>query len=503
MALLNHLMRLVFRGRMQRIRRFSANPHEAQAALLKKFLDKNRATEIGKRNDFRSIRSPQTFADRVPIVDYEGLKPDINRMMHGERDVLWAGAVNWFAKSSGTSNDRSKFIPVTLENLRNCHLRGAWDTTTLIYDQQPNARFFDGKMLIMGGSYEIFPQFPQTRVGDVSAIMISNLPPVGNYIYTPSPKIALQSNTESKIEAMAQQLIHEDLRMLGGVPTWTVVLLRRILEITKKKNILEVFPNLKGYIHGGVSFAPYRTQFEALIPDENFLYWEIYNASEGYFAAQNELNARDMLLLLDNGIYFEFLPERAWHSSQPQAVPLEGVRVGENYALVITTNAGLWRYTPGDTVYFTSTNPYKIQVSGRTNQFVNAFGEELMVSNTDSALAEACKTTGALVADYTVAPIYFSLNEKGGHEWLVEFEKEPENIEQFNNILDHNLQRVNSDYEAKRFKSMAMERLRLRALPRGTFNNWLRMKGKFGGQSKVPRLANDRRYVDEILKLLD
>lgn len=502
MAWLNSLMRLVFRGRMSRIRHYAADPHRTQAALLKTFLQKNTHIEIGKRFRFNKIRTPQDFAHQVPIHDYEAIKNDVLRMMNGERDILWSGEVNWFAKSSGTTSDRSKFIPVTRENLRTCHLRGGWDTSTMIYDRRPDAAFFDGKMLLMGGSYETFAPYPKTRFGDVSSIMLANLPAVGNMIYTPPLSIALQSNTEQKIEAIAQRIIHEDLRMLGGVPTWTVVLLRRVLELTGKENVLEIWPNLKAYVHGGVSFTPYREQFKQFIPNDNFTYWEIYNASEGFFASQNEFGANDMMLLLNNGIYFEFLPESEWHKSQPEAVPLEGVKVGEHYALVITTNAGLWRYTPGDTVVFTSTQPYKIQVSGRTNQFVNAFGEEVMVANTDLAIAKTCQATGALVADYTVAPIYFNGSGKGGHEWLVEFDKEPENIENFNNVLDDNLQRINSDYEAKRFKSLAMERLKLHNIPKGTFHRWLKAKGKYGGQSKVPRLANDRRYIDEILHLV-
>jgi GH3 auxin-responsive promoter len=503
MGLLNSSMRFLLHQRMRRIRLRHARPHETQRVLLQRFLLQSRDTQIGKLFDYQSIRSPEDFAQRVPIQDYDSLFPFIERMMHGERDILWRGKVAWFAKSSGTTSARSKFIPVTNEKLYGCHLRGCWDTTAMMYDQRPNSTYFDGKMLIMGGSFEHFEAFPATRFGDVSAIMLAHLPSVGRYIYAPSFEVALQANSEQKIETMARLLIKEDLRLLGGVPTWTVVLLRRVLELTRKKNIFEVWPNLQGYVHGGVSFAPYQAQFRQFIPKEDFLYWEIYNASEGFFAIQSEPNTKDMLLLLDNGVYYEFLPEDQWHVTMPQSVPLEAVEIGKHYALVVTTNAGLWRYTPGDTVVFTSKHPYKIRVSGRTNQFVNAFGEEVMVANTDKALAETCLATGALVSDYTVAPIFFNgKNGKGSHEWLIEFEREPHDIEFFNTLLDNNLQKINSDYEAKRFKSLAMERLHLRRIPRGTFHSWLKLKGKYGGQSKVPRLSNDRRYVEEILHLV-
>jgi GH3 auxin-responsive promoter len=500
---LNTIMRYVLHKRMRRIRYFSAHPHTIQTALLDQFIHAAQASEWGKMHDFAHIRTPKDFARHVPIQDYESIKPFINRMMHGERDVLWAGQVRWFSKSSGTTNDKSKFIPVTIGNLKTCHLKGTWDTSALIYKNRPQTTGFSGKMLIMGGSTTAFEPYPKTQIGDVSAIMLKHIPSVGGYIFAPSMDIAVMSNTEAKIERMAHALIHEDMRTIGGVPTWTVVLLRRVLELTGKSHILEVWPNLETYIHGGVSFMPYRETFQELIPKKDFNYWEIYNASEGFFATQNAVGGDDMLLLLQNGVYYEFLPESEWASAHPIAIPLAEVEIGKNYAPVITTNAGLWRYVLGDTVVFTNKNPYKIRVSGRTKQFVNAFGEEVMVSNTDKALAEACTQFNAQVSDYTVAPIYFQGEDgKGGHEWLVEFEREPQDLEAFNHTLDLNLQKINSDYEAKRFSNLAMDRLRLRLLPRGTFNNWLKAKGKFGGQHKVPRLSNSRQYVDEILNFV-
>jgi GH3 auxin-responsive promoter len=500
---LNSIMKYVLRKRMRRIRYFSQHPHEVQAALLSQFINTNRHTQWGQIHDFKHIGSDKDFALNIPIQDYESLKPYITRMMYGERDVLWTGQVNWYSKSSGTTNDKSKFIPVTIQNLKTCHLKGAWDSSALIYKERPQSQNFAGKMLMMGGTYEAFEPYPQTRFGDVSAIMIHHLPSVGEYIYAPSIDIATMPNFEQKIERMAHALIKEDMRSIGGVPTWTVVLLRRILELTGKSNILEVWPNLDLYLHGGVSFGPYKDTFKQLIPKEDFNYWEIYNASEGFFATQYNFQGDDMLLLLNNGIYYEFLPESEWYSKTPIAIPLRDVEEGKNYAPVITTNSGLWRYIVGDTVMFTSIKPYKIKVTGRTKQFVNAFGEEVMVSNTDKALADTCQLMNVQVSEYTVAPIYFNENgSKGGHEWVVEFEREPPDMEAFNNLLDSNLQRINSDYEAKRFKDMAMKRLMLRPVPRGTFHNWLKAKGKYGGQHKVPRLANHRQYVEDIIHFM-
>ncbi len=497
---LNTAMKYVMKKRMHRIRYFSQHPHEVQGALLSQLVNAARETQWGRLHDFKSIRNTADFAQQVPVQDYETLKPFINRMMHGERDVLWPGEVSWYSKSSGTTNDKSKFIPVTISNLKTCHLKGAWDTSALIFDRRPDTKCYGGKFLFMGGAHQPFNEYPKTHIGDVSAIMIHHQPSVANYIYAPSLDIALMQNFEEKIERMAQALIKEDMRMIGGVPTWTVVLLRRILEITCKEHIIDVWPNLELYIHGGVSFVPYKNTFAEMIPKKDFIYWDIYNASEGFFATQAEDKGDDMLLLLQNGVYFEFLPESEWYSATPIAVQLKDVEIGKNYAPVITTNAGLWRYIPGDTVLFTSVNPYKIKIMGRIKQFVNAFGEEVMVSNTDKALAETCELFDARVREYTVAPIYFDGNAKGGHEWLIEFEYPPQDIEAFNKHLDDTLQKINSDYEAKRFRNMAMALPKLRSVPHGTFHNWLKSKGRFGGQHKVPRLANHRQYLEEILR---
>jgi hypothetical protein len=501
---INKAFRLYLRLRYRQIERFMQFPHETQQNLWRQLILLARQTEWGKRHDFRSIRTPEDFARRVPVQDYETLKPFINRMMHGERDVLWPGRVRQFSKSSGTTSDKSKFIPVPGINLRQCHIMGGHDAMALFYQRQPDARIFEGKTMIMGGSLERFQPFPATMYGDVSAIMIDNTPFVAKPFLFPDVRTLMLPSWEEKLDRLVQAAIREPrMVMIGGVPTWTVVLLRRILEMTGKSDLLELWPDFQLYVHGGVSFSPYRSQFEAFFPSGQVQYQEVYNASEGYFGVQDTSDREaGMLLLLQNGIYYEFLPSEEWEQEHPRAVPLWEVEAGKHYALVISTNAGLWRYLPGDTVMFTSLRPYRIRVTGRTKQFVNAFGEEVMVDNTDKALAETCAATGAGVAEYTVAPMFMTGTRKGGHEWLIEFERPPQDIEQFNTLLDANLQRINSDYEAKRFRNIALQRLLLHAVPPGTFHRWMHKRGKLGGQHKVPRLANHRQYIDEILDLL-
>lgn len=501
---INQAFKWYYGERYKKIQHFMNHPHEVQLTLWKQLREAMIATEWGKKYDYKSLRRPEDFARRIPVNDYESLKPFIQRMMRGEKDVLWGGQAKWFSKSSGTTNDKSKFIPVTSQNLKGCHIRGTWDTMTLFYHNRPDARQFECQSMLMGGSLSRFDAYPQTMIGDVSAVMISHMPWVGRPFFTPDIETALLADWETKLEKLALAGAREtNMVMIGGVPTWTVVLLRRILELTGKSNMLEVWPNFQGYIHGGVSFTPYRRQFETFFPSTQVSYQEIYNASEGYFAAQDDFSANDMLLLLDNGIYYEFLPMDQWEEDFPKAIPLWEVEKGKPYAMVISTNSGLCRYIPGDTVVFTSTYPYKIRITGRTKQFVNAFGEEVVVENTDQALAETCHQMDAIATEYTVAPMYFQQGSKGGHEWLVEFAKPPADLERFSQMLDTNLQRLNSDYEAKRHKSIALERLKLRILPQGTFHNWLRSKGKFGGQHKVPRLANNRQHIDEILAFFE
>ncbi len=496
---LNSTMHWLLHKRMQRVSYFLEHAEVVQTALMHQCVQSSKLTEFGRLHQLEGIKNYKDFAEKIPLQDYDTLKPFIRRMMLGEPNILVGGKVKWFAKSSGTTEDKSKFIPVTMRNLKTCHLKGGWDTAALMYDARPQGTNFEGKMLLIGGAYAPFSENPYVFTGDVSSIMLGNLPSVANFIYAPHKSIALHNNFEEKIELMAQSLIKEDMRTIGGVPSWTLLLLRRVLEITKKEHILEVWPHLQSYIHGGVSFVPYKKVFEQLIPDKNFQFWEIYNASEGYFATQHSPAENDMALLLQNGVFFEFLPESEWHSAQPIAIQLSDVEIGKKYAPVITTNAGLWRYIPGDTVEFTCTSPFKIRICGRINQFVNAFGEEVMVANTDKALASACDVFGAQVRDYTVAPIFFDGAQRGGHEWLIEFENPPNDLEAFNTHLDTTLQSLNSDYEAKRFKNLAMQRPSVRQLPKGTFYKWLKAKGKLGSQNKVPRLANHRQYVEEIL----
>lgn len=497
--LVNQAFRWYYKQRMSRFEHFMRHPQRVQRNVLTELIEATKHTEWGRKHNYRRIKSPSDFANNVPVQDYETLKPYIERMMYGEKDILWSGRISRFSKSSGTTSDRSKYIPVSDQNLKKNHIRGTWDTMTALYNIRPDAKQFECKSLLMGGSLEPFAPYPKTVRGDVSAIMMESMPAVAKPFFTPDFETALLDNFEEKIERMAHITSKENLVMAGGVPTWTLVLFRRILEITGKDNILEVWPEFQAYVHGGVNFKPYRQQFKDLLPSNDVTYLEVYNASEGYFAIQNDIKTDDMLLLLNNGVYYEFMPAHEWHKPNPKAIPIWEVLEGEDYAMLISTNGGLWRYNIGDTVTFTSTSPYKIKITGRTKQFVNAFGEEVMVDNTDEAIARTCRQTDALVLDYTVAPVYLKGQERGGHEWLIEFEKEPSSLHVFANLLDENLQEINSDYAAKRYKDMALTRLRLRQMPRSTFNNWLKSKGKYGGQHKVPRLSNNRKFVDEIL----
>ena len=485
------------------IERFMSYPINAQNEVWDNLITSAEDTVFGNKYAFNKIQDRREFAEKVPLQDYESLKPYIKRMMHGEKDVLWPGLVEWFSKSSGTTGDKSKFIPVSSQNLKKCHIRGSWDTLTLLYHNRPDSQIFAGKNLLMGGTLVSFDEYKNTKIGDVSAIMMANMPSFAKPFYAPNLEIGLMSEWEKKIELTAREALNLNITMLGGVPTWTIVLFRKLLEITGKSNILEVWPQFETYIHGGVSFTPYKEQFKEFLPSDAINYVEIYNASEGYFAVQNDLLQDDMLLLLDNGVYYEFLPMEELDADHPRTLLLEEVELGKNYALVISTNAGLWRYMPGDTIVFTNLSPFKIKVSGRTQQFINAFGEEVMVSNTDKALAKTCKEHNAEVTEYTVAPHYFEKDGKGSHEWLVEFEKQPENLERFASDLDKNLQAINSDYEAKRYKNMALEPLSIQVLPKGIFHNWMKKRGKFGGQNKIPRLANHRKYVEDILNFMN
>lgn len=485
--------------KLAQIEYFKRHPIEVQERLLLSLIKPNANTEWGRKYNFSKIKSSSQFASNVPIQTYESLSPYIKRMMLGEKNILWSGQVKWFAKSSGTTSDKSKFIPVTRRNIIDCHIRSSRDTMSLLMHNHPETPVFFGKSLIMGGALQSYDAYPKTTYGDISAIMTHHMPFYSRPFYTPDFETALLSEWEEKLERIAQIISKQDLIMLGGVPTWMIVLLRRVLQITGKSHILEVWPRLSAYIHGGVCFEPYREIFKQFIPKEDFIYLETYNASEGYFAVQEKREDEDMLLLLNNGVYYEFLPLAEVGKENPKTIPLSEVQTNVHYAIVVSTSGGLWRYVPGDTIQFKNTQPFKIKVTGRIQQFINTFGEEVIVSNTDQAISETCRMTNSQVREYTMGPIYFSEQGKGGHEWLVEFEKEPNDIDAFSKLLDLNLQKINSDYEAKRYKNIALNPIKLRKLAAGTFYNWLKSKGKYGGQHKVPRVANHRKYVEEIL----
>ncbi len=497
-GLVNKLVKTYLEYRYRKITDFLSDPIRTQQDVLMDLLFKARDTDWGRRYRYDEIDDYRSFADHLPLQEYDDIKNDIRRMIRGEEDVLWPGRVSLYAKSSGTTNDKSKFIPVSQENLKGGHIKGSWDAVAILYQMVPDARIFADKSLLMGGSLSSFKEHTASTYGDVSALMLHNMPAIGRPFYAPDMEIALMDDWEKKIALMADVVKDENITMFGGVPTWTMVLLDKILELTGEDDMSKVWPMAKIYMHGGVNFNPYRKQFSEYFSAEDFIYQEVYNASEGFFAVQLEQEDEDMILLLDNGVYYEFIPYHAAQISGP-AVPLQGVEVGRQYAIVISTNSGLWRYQPGDVVEFTSVYPFKIKIKGRTKQYINAFGEEVMVANTDEALTKACAQMDVIVADYSVAPRYLQKNTQGGHEWLVEFDQPPADLSSFEKMLDHNLQQINSDYEAKRAYDLALTCLTVRPLPEGTFRSWLKSKNKLGGQHKIPRLYNDRKYVDEIL----
>ncbi|MBW6490150.1 MAG: GH3 auxin-responsive promoter family protein [Lentimicrobium sp.] len=500
MALINSLISWYMKKRIHQIELFMKYPHDVQIEWLRKLLLSARGTEWGKKYGYSDIENYKTFADRVPLNSYEDLKPYIDRLRNGEQNLLWNSEIKWFAKSSGTTGDKSKFIPVSEEALDDCHTKGGKDLISIYCNNHPETRIFTGKILGMGGSHLIDNTGTGSMVGDVSAILMENMPAWLELIRTPELSIALMSEWEEKIEKIARITSNEDVTNITGVPSWTMVLLKRILEITGKSNIKEVWPNLELFIHGGVSFTPYRQQFHRLIAGP-MNYLETYNASEGFFGIQDRFDADDMLLMLDYGIFYEFIMLSDQQQQEARPVTLEQVVPGVNYAMIITTNAGLWRYRIGDTITFTSTNPYRIRITGRTRNFINAFGEELIIDNAQKALELACTKSGAMLNEYTAAPVYFSENKSGAHEWLIEFEKEPSDLGYFIEVLDNALKSLNSDYEAKRYHNMILDIPIVRLLPKGTFYNWLKISNRLGGQFKVPRLSNERKYVDEILSI--
>ncbi len=501
MPLINSIVSWINIKRISQIDLFRKYPVDVQLETLSKLLRKAKDTEIGKKYDFDSISSLDDFQSRIPLQDYEQLKESVNRLRKCEQSILWPSEIKWFAKSSGTTCDKSKFIPVSKEALEECHFRGGKDIIAIYGSLLPNNNLFKGKALALGGSHYVNEFSNESYYGDLSAVLMQNLPFWAEFLRTPNLEIALMDEWESKIEKMAQATLKENVTSIAGVPSWTLVLLKRILEITGKNDISEIWPNLELFVHGGVCFTPYRDQFKKLISSPAMNYLETYNASEGFFAIQDDLSTFDMLLMLDYGIFYEFISMDEFHKENPKALTIGEVETGKNYALVITTNAGLWRYVIGDTVKFTSLYPHKIAITGRTKHFINAFGEELIIENAEQALKIACEKTHAQIKEYTAGPIYMSEREKGAHEWLFEFSNPPSNMDYFMEILDNALKAANSDYEAKRYKNLSLDFPRYLILQEGTFYNWLKAKGKLGGQHKIPRLANHREYINELLTL--
>ena len=497
------LLNNIFRLRAKKIDKFATESEAIQHKVLMNLVQTASDTEWGHKHNYSAIRGYEDFAANVGVQDYESLKGYIDRMRHGERDVLWRGACRWYAKSSGTTNDKSKFIPVTADGLKTVHYAGGRDSVSLYLRLNPKSRLFSGKALILGGSHAPNYNLPNSLVGDLSAILIENIMPLVNLVRVPGKKIALLSDFEEKMDKIARTTCKANVTNISGVPSWMMAVLKHMLDITGKKSVDEIWPNLEMFFHGGVAFTPYREQYHQLIKSPNMHYMETYNASEGFFGIQNDFADPSMLLMIDYGVFYEFIPFEELDSPTPKVVPLWDVEVGRNYAMLISTTCGLWRYMIGDTVRFTSKDPYKFVITGRTKHFINAFGEELIVDNAEQGLAKACEATGAQVADYTAAPVYMDAEARCRHQWLIEFSQKPDSLERFAQVLDSSLQQINSDYEAKRYKDITLQALEVVVARDNLFNDWLKGKGKLGGQHKVPRLSNSRDHINELLAMND
>jgi hypothetical protein len=483
------------------LERYINKGEEMQHEILQYLVKRGKDTEYGRKYLFSTINNYNDFAQNIPLNTYEELKGYIDRMRHGERNILWPGQVKWYAKSSGTTNDKSKFIPITHEGLQNVHYQGGKDVLAYYLSNNPNSKLFSGKGLILGGSHSPNYNFSNSLVGDLSAILIENINPLANLVRVPSKEVALLSDFEVKRDRMAKEVISQNVTNISGVPSWMLSVLLRVMELSGKKHLQEVWQNLEVFFHGGISFTPYREQYEQLISKQDMQYMETYNASEGFFGIQDDPNDKSMSLMLDYGVYYEFLPMDEFESEKPNIVPLEGVEIGRNYAIIISTVCGLWRYEIGDTIQFTSLRPYKFVITGRTKYFINAFGEELIMDNAEKGIEAACKATGAQISDYTAAPIFMDSNAKCRHQWLIEFTKMPDSISDFERILDSKLQEINSDYEAKRFHDVTLQQLEVVVARKNLFNDWLKLKGKLGGQHKIPRLSNSRKNIDQMLAM--
>ena len=498
--IINAIISWFLKKRKHQIELFLKYPIDVQKELLLKLLDKAKNTEFGKEKNFAIIQSHEDFVANVPIQKYETFEPLIERCRKGEQNLFWPSAIKWFAKSSGTTNAKSKFIPVSDDALEYCHMKAGKDMLCYYINNNPETQLFTGKGLRLGGSSEVYED-NGSYVGDLSAIIIENMPFWADFSSAPSQEVALMGDWETKMDAIIDETINENITSLAGVPSWMLVLLNRILERSGKENILEVWPNLEVYFHGGVNFNPYREQYKKMIPKVAFKYYEIYNASEGFFAIQDINNSKELLLMLDYGIFYEFIPMNEYIGENSKTITLADVTTTTDYALVITSNGGLWRYLIGDTIRFTSLKPYRIKITGRTKHYINVFGEELNIENVEDALKIACKKTKAAILDYTVGPIFMQGKEKGGHEWIIEFSKKPRSVNSFIEILDHALKAINSDYEAKRYLNMTLMAPIVHQAKEGLFYSWLKKKNKLGGQHKVPRLSNSREFVEELLKL--
>jgi hypothetical protein len=500
LQIINSFATWILKKRIHQMELFLKYPHEVQDELLFSLIKSAENTQIGRKYDFSSMKNYTRFSERIPVSTYEELEPLIELTRKGEQNVFWHSNIKWFAKSSGTTNAKSKFIPVSSEALENCHYKASKDLLCLFLNNNEDSQLFTGKSLRLGGSKQLYED-NNTFFGDLSAILIDNMPIWAEFSSTPSSKISLMGDWETKLPAIINETMNENVTSLAGVPSWMMVLLQKTLETTGKSNLLELWPNAEVYFHGGVSFEPYKEQYKKLFPKDSFKYYEIYNASEGFFAIQDQNDSDELLLMLDYGIFYEFIPMDTFGTLNQRVIRLNQVELHKNYALVITTNSGLWRYLIGDTIRFTSLSPYRIKVTGRTKHHINVFGEELMVENTDAAVAKTCKEFNCEIVDYTVAPIFMTNQQKGAHEWIIEFKTKPNSIENFRKALDENLQSVNSDYEAKRYNNMTLNPLVLNIARENLFYDWLKQEDKLGGQHKVPRLSNERTYLENLLKL--
>ena len=501
MPVINSIINWVNFKRIYQIDLFRKHPHEVQQEVLFDLLEQAASTEFGLKYNFKGIRSEKEFREQVPVQSYEDVKPIIERMMLGEKNLLWPGETRWFAKSSGTTNDKSKFIPVSKDSLEDVHMRGGRDVLALYLKNYPESGILSGKALTLGGSHKVHNYNNNCYYGDLSAILIENIPFWTDFYRTPSTEISLIEEFGEKMDKIIEHSLGENVTSFAGVPSWYLVLLKKVLEVTGKENILEVWPNLEVFTHGGVKFEPYREQYEKLIPSANMHYMETYNASEGFFGIQDEPDKKDMLLMLDYGIYYEFIPMDEFRLENPRVISLEEVETCQNYAMVISTNGGLWRYVIGDTIRFTSKYPFKFVITGRTKHFINAFGEELIIDNAEKAFKIACERTSAIISEYTGGPIYMKENRRGAHEWIIEFEKEPDDLEHFMLVFDGALKTINSDYEAKRHRNLSLEMPHIVVAKKGLFFEWMKRRGKTGGQNKIPRLSNDRQYLDQLIEL--